>query len=61
MVDDREFGYIKDILGTYECAFGQAINFNRSSIFFSSNCSNHIRTHISSISGIYNPLDYEDI
>ncbi|GMI95677.1 hypothetical protein HRI_003237000 [Hibiscus trionum] len=44
-----EAGALHRILSAYERASGQLVNFSKSSIFFSSNTSTHIRNHISAL------------
>ncbi|RWR76746.1 LINE-1 reverse transcriptase isogeny [Cinnamomum micranthum f. kanehirae] len=48
---------MKKILMEYEAALGQAINFAKSGIFFSSNVPLDIRDHISSSLGVFSPLN----
>lgn len=43
---EREHLFIKDILATYEQAFDQTVNFEKSGIFFSPNVSPVIRANI---------------
>lgn len=47
---------IKNILNTYEMHSGQAVNFQKSGIFFSSNVSQNTQNEVSGILGVWNDL-----
>lgn len=57
-VDLREYATVKVILNTYESALGQAVNFQKSGIFFSSNVLSDTRNLACDILGIDTPLDH---
>lgn len=48
---------LKSILDNYEHISGQAINYSKSGIFFSLNVKEDLRSAISGILGVYNPLN----
>lgn len=48
---------ITSILRSYEAASGQAINYSKSGVFFSKNVSNDLKTSLSEILGVANPLN----
>ncbi|XP_043811002.1 uncharacterized protein LOC122723283 [Manihot esculenta] len=52
----NEADNIKSILNTYAAAFGQVVNFNKSSIFFSPNIVSSVRSNISNILDVHSPL-----
>ena len=53
----EECNVMKGILTIYESAFGQAINFQKSSIFFSTNVATDLRDTLMGILGVSSPLD----
>ena len=48
---------MKNIMGTYEAALGQAINFSKSGVFYSANVSPWLKDTISHILGVSSPLN----
>lgn len=57
-VDARDCATVKAILNTYEFSLGQAINFQKYCIFFSSNVLSNTRNMTCDILGVNIPLDY---
>lgn len=49
---------MRDILRTYERAFGEAVNFQKSKIFFSANISLSLKTTVCNILEVNTPLDH---
>ncbi|XP_057803521.1 uncharacterized protein LOC131018835 [Salvia miltiorrhiza] len=54
---EMECSVLKSVLGAYESASGQAINFQKSGVFFSSNVDAGTRDTISHSLGVYSPLN----
>lgn len=57
--NEWECRVIKHIVSTYEATLGQAINFNKSSIFFSTNVTYDIMDVICRILEVHSPLDHD--
>lgn len=55
--DIEECRVLKNIFTTYECASGQAINYYKSGVFFSSNVDSDLREGICNVVGIFSPLN----
>lgn len=49
---------VRDILNTYEASFGQAINFQKFGIFFSSYCLYELRHEIFTLLHVFLPLNH---
>lgn len=55
--DRQQCSTLKNILQTYERASGQAINFDKSGVFFSKNVNEQLRADLSNILGVHRPLN----
>lgn len=51
----EEVDQMKNILKAYEETSGQAINFDKSGVFFSKNIPHNLQTDLSNILGIHDP------